>query len=61
MTTRVDIFLDYVCPFCFLVEPAVEELKRERGRLVQGVPSANRLKKIVDQISELAGSHEAGS
>src|SRR5690606_10693916 len=30
MTTRIDVFVDYVCPFCFLVEPAIEELKRER-------------------------------
>lgn len=31
MTTKVDVFVDYVCPFCFLVEDAVEELKRDRG------------------------------
>lgn len=30
MTTRIDVFVDYVCPFCFLVEPAIEELKRDR-------------------------------
>ena len=30
MTTQVDVFVDYVCPFCFLVEPALEELKRDR-------------------------------
>lgn len=30
MTTRIDVFVDYVCPFCFLVEPALEELKRDR-------------------------------
>lgn len=30
MTTKIDVFVDYVCPFCFLVEPAIEELKRER-------------------------------
>jgi predicted DsbA family dithiol-disulfide isomerase len=30
MTTKVDVFVDYVCPYCFLVEDAVEELKRER-------------------------------
>ena len=30
MTTRVDVFIDYVCPFCFLVEGAIEELKRDR-------------------------------
>ncbi|TDD10390.1 thioredoxin [Nonomuraea deserti] len=30
MTTQVDVFVDYVCPFCFLVEPAIEELRRER-------------------------------
>lgn len=30
MTTKVDVFIDYVCPFCFLVEGALEELKRDR-------------------------------
>lgn len=30
MTTKVDVFIDYVCPFCLLVEGAVEEFKRER-------------------------------
>lgn len=30
MSTTVDVFVDYVCPFCFLVEPALEELKRDR-------------------------------
>ncbi|AOW93021.1 thioredoxin [Rhodococcus sp. WMMA185] len=30
MTTPVDVFIDYVCPFCFLVEPAIEGLKRDR-------------------------------
>ena len=30
MTTRIDVFVDYVCPFCFLLEPAVEELIRDR-------------------------------
>lgn len=30
MTTQVDVFVDYVCPFCFLVEGAIEELKRDR-------------------------------
>ncbi|PZP28632.1 MAG: thioredoxin [Kocuria rhizophila] len=30
MTTRIDVFVDYVCPFCFLVEGAIEELKRDR-------------------------------
>lgn len=30
MTTRIDVFVDFVCPFCFLVEPAIEELKRDR-------------------------------
>jgi len=26
----VDVYVDYVCPFCFLVEPAIEELERDR-------------------------------
>jgi predicted DsbA family dithiol-disulfide isomerase len=30
MSTKVEIFMDYVCPFCFLVEEAVTELKRDR-------------------------------
>ena len=30
MTTQIDVFVDYVCPFCFLVEPAIDELKRDR-------------------------------
>lgn len=30
MTTKIDVFIDYVCPFCFLVEPALDELKRDR-------------------------------
>lgn len=30
MPTQIDVFVDYVCPFCFLVEPAIEELKRDR-------------------------------
>lgn len=30
MPTKIDVFVDYVCPFCFLVEPALAELERER-------------------------------
>ncbi|RAE96898.1 thioredoxin, partial [Burkholderia multivorans] len=30
MTTKIDVFVDYVCLFCFLVEGAIEELKRDR-------------------------------
>lgn len=30
MTIRIDVFIDYVCPFCYLIEGAVEELKRDR-------------------------------
>lgn len=30
MTTKIDVFVDYVCPFCFLVEGAIDELKRDR-------------------------------
>lgn len=30
MTTKIDVYVDYVCPFCFLVEPAIEQLKRDR-------------------------------
>lgn len=31
MSPKIDVFVDYVCPFCFLVEPAIEEVKRDRG------------------------------
>ncbi|MDQ3157042.1 MAG: DsbA family protein [Actinomycetota bacterium] len=30
MTTKVELFVDYVCPFCFLGEGTVEELQRQR-------------------------------
>ncbi|MFT9772506.1 DsbA family oxidoreductase [Brevibacterium casei] len=30
MTTKIDVFIDYVCPFCFLIEGAIKELKRDR-------------------------------
>lgn len=30
MTTRIEMFVDYVCPFCFLVEDVVARLERER-------------------------------
>lgn len=30
MSTKVEIFMDYVCPFCFLIEGAVAELQRDR-------------------------------
>lgn len=30
MSTTVEVFVDYVCPFCFLAEDAVVELQRER-------------------------------
>lgn len=30
MSTTVEVFVDYVCPFCFLAEDAVAELQRER-------------------------------
>lgn len=30
MSAKIDLFIDYVCPFCFLVEPALEELQRDR-------------------------------
>lgn len=35
VSTQVDVYVDYVCPFCFLVEPALEELKRDRDVAVQ--------------------------
>lgn len=38
MTTRVEVYVDYVCPFCFLVEDAVDELKRERDVEVEIKP-----------------------
>lgn len=30
MKTKVDVFIDYVCPYCYLVEGALNELKRDR-------------------------------
>lgn len=30
MTTSIDVYLDYVCPFCFLVEPALDDVRRQR-------------------------------
>jgi predicted DsbA family dithiol-disulfide isomerase len=30
VSTTVELFVDYVCPYCFLVEDAVAELERER-------------------------------
>ncbi|MCI2266022.1 DsbA family oxidoreductase [Sediminivirga luteola] len=30
MPTKVDVYLDYVCPFCFLIEDAIAELKHAR-------------------------------
>ncbi|HEX5542780.1 MAG TPA: DsbA family protein [Micromonospora sp.] len=30
MSTTVEVFVDYVCPYCLLVEDAVAELERER-------------------------------
>ncbi|MFY1673578.1 DsbA family oxidoreductase [Plantactinospora sp. WMMB334] len=30
MTTKVDVYVDYVCPYCLLAEEAIEELARER-------------------------------
>ena len=38
MTTKVEVFVDYVCPFCFLVEGAVEELQRQRDVQIEMRP-----------------------
>ncbi|HYH94398.1 DsbA family oxidoreductase [Hyalangium sp.] len=32
---RVDVWSDYVCPFCFLVEPTLEQLRKDYGESVQ--------------------------
>lgn len=37
-TPTIDLYVDYVCPFCFLVEPAIEELKRDRDVRVRVRP-----------------------
>lgn len=37
-TPTIDVYVDYVCPFCFLVEPAIEELKRDRNVQVRVRP-----------------------
>ena len=29
-TTVIEMYFDYVCPFCFLIEPVIEEVKRDR-------------------------------
>lgn len=38
MSTTVEVFVDYVCPYCFLVEDAVTELQRERDVHVEIKP-----------------------
>lgn len=30
LKTHVDVFIDYVCPYCYLVESSLDELKRDR-------------------------------
>lgn len=37
-TPTIDVYVDYVCPFCFLVEPAIEELKHDRDVRVRVRP-----------------------
>lgn len=37
-TPTIDLYVDYVCPFCFLVEPAIEELKCDRDVRVRVRP-----------------------
>ena len=29
---RIEVWSDYVCPFCYLEFPILERLQRERGR-----------------------------
>ncbi|MFS2293129.1 MAG: DsbA family protein [Actinomadura sp.] len=38
MSVTVEVFVDYVCPFCFLVEGAVAELERERDVRIEVRP-----------------------
>lgn len=38
MRVKIDLFVDYVCPFCFLVAGAVETLKRERDVTIEIMP-----------------------
>lgn len=38
MTTPVRVFVDYVCPFCLLIEGAIEELKQDRNVRVEVQP-----------------------
>ncbi|WP_245603422.1 DsbA family oxidoreductase [Salinispora cortesiana] len=38
MTTRIDVFIDYVCPYCLLAEGAIEALRRERDVQVKLQP-----------------------
>ncbi|WP_198659160.1 DsbA family protein [Nocardiopsis sp. FIRDI 009] len=38
MSTKVEMFVDYVCPFCLLVEDAVERLENERDVRIEVRP-----------------------
>ena len=38
MATKIDVYVDYVCPYCFLVEDAIEEVKQERDVEVEIKP-----------------------
>lgn len=38
MSTKIDVYVDYVCPYCFLVEDAIEEVKRDRDVEVEVKP-----------------------
>jgi len=38
MTTKLEVFVDYVCPFCFLVEEAIEELRDQRDVEIEVQP-----------------------
>ncbi len=43
-TVRINVWSDYVCPFCYLEEPVLEQLKRELGDKVEIVWRAFELR-----------------
>ena len=41
---QIDVWSDYVCPFCYLAEPVFEQLRQEYGNMVQVVWRAFELR-----------------
>lgn len=38
MSTSIDVYVDYVCPYCFLVEGALQEVARDRDVQIRTEP-----------------------